>query len=109
MDVLYTYLKHFVIGKDIDWKRSKSGNDTKIIVWLTSALIMHIFKLNCYTQPSIGSAQGVKFKLEGCQVAQGVLNWERWIMFRKKDADDIEGCLCDGKNIIYCQAMKYFL
>lgn len=75
--VLCTYLKHFVIGKDIDRKRSNSGNDTKIIVWLTSASITHVFKLNCYTQPSIGSVQGVKFKLEGCQVAQGVLNWEQ--------------------------------
>lgn len=25
-------------------------------------------------------------------------------MFREKVADDIEGCLCDGENVIYCQA-----
>lgn len=98
--------KYFVTGKDVDWKRSKSSNDTKIVVWLTSALIMHVFKLNCCRQPSIRNARGVKIKLEGFQIAQGNLNSEQWVTFWEKVGDDIEGCMCDGGTVIYCQTVK---
>lgn len=68
----FTYLKYFIIGKDVDWKRSKGGNDTKIVVSLTYALIMHVFKLDCYSHPCIRNTQRVKNQAGGMSHSPGI-------------------------------------
>lgn len=105
---LFTYLKYFIIGENVDWKRSRSSSDTKIIAWLPSASVIHDFKLNCYSQLWIKCSRG-KNQAGGISASPGSFKSGSMRYILREHCRWHWRMFVQWGNIIYCQTTKQFL